>query len=138
MAFEQSLLERIAQPEGAGGYKLKLNEDKLVDSVLEHLRKMLNVRHGSVPALPDYGLPDFNDLAMRFPDAILELRKAIKTCIEKYEPRLCKVKVDYIHDPEAPLHLHYDITAQLVVDGAKGNVWFQTTLDSAGKASIRG
>jgi type VI secretion system protein len=138
MAFEKSLFERIQHSEEGEQYKLSVDTNKVADSVMEHLRNMLNSRQGSVPALPDYGLPDFNDMVARFPDAIFELRRAIKTCIEKYEPRLARVKVDHIPDEENPLNLRYEITAQLISGDESANVWFETTLDSAGKVSVRG
>ena len=137
MAFEKSLFERIQHPE-EGQYRLNVDANKVAESVLEHMRNLLNVRQGSVPAIPDYGLPDFNDMVSAFPDAIFELRRAIKTSIEKFEPRLCRVKVEHIPDEENPLNLRYEITAQLVTGDESTNVWFETTLDSAGKVAVRG
>jgi type VI secretion system protein len=99
---------------------------------------MLNTRQGSVPAQPDYGLPDFNDLAVTFPDAIFELRRIIKQSIELYEPRLSRVKVEHVKDEENPLALRYEITAQLNLDNENASVWFETTLDSQGRVKVRG
>lgn len=138
MAFERTLLERIALCEDESQYQLGINPEKAVDSVLSHLRNMLNVRQGSVPTLPDYGLPDINDLVTRFPQAILELKKCIKECIERYEPRLADIQVEHVPDEDNPLNLRYDITAQLVIDEKRTKVWFETVLDSAGRATIRG
>lgn len=138
MSQEQSLFERLQNPDEGGEYKLKINVNKAADSVLAHLRNMLNTRQGSVPTLPDYGLPDFNDIAVNFPDAIFELRRIIKQCIESYEPRLSRVKVDYAKDEENPLSMRYEITAQLNLGDENANVWFETTLDSAGRVKVRG
>lgn len=138
MSQEQSLFERLQNPDETGDYKLKINVNKAADSVLTHLRNMLNTRQGSVPALPDYGLPDFNDIAANFPDAIFELRRIIKQSIDNYEPRLSQVKVDYARDEDNPLSMRYEITAQLSLGDENANVWFETTLDSQGRVKVRG
>ena len=138
MAFERSVFERISRPDEYNDYKVEVSAERLSESVLRHLQQMMNVRQGSVPTVPDYGLPDFNDIAMRFPDAIVELRRAIKQCIERYEPRLAKVKVDYVPEENDPLTLRFEITAQLRVDEKRTPVWFETTLNSAGKVAVKG
>ena len=79
-----------------------------------------------------------DDLVSKFPDAIMEIRKAIKACIEKYEPRLRNVRVEHVPDEENPLSLRYDITAQLFIEETKSKVWFETTLDSDGHVRVRG
>ncbi|MBI3776778.1 MAG: type VI secretion system baseplate subunit TssE [Gammaproteobacteria bacterium] len=138
MSQEHSLFERLQSPDETSDYKLKVNVNKAADSVLNHLRNMLNTRQGSVPTLPDYGLPDFNDIASNFPDAIFELRRVIKQSIDNYEPRLSQVKVDYVKDEDKPLSMRYEITAQLSLGGENANVWFETTLDSQGRVKVRG
>lgn len=135
--FERSFFERLVNPDEFNNLTAHVDPDKVARSVLRHLKQMLNTRAGSAATLPDYGLPDFNDLVLRFPDAILELRRAIKLCAEKYEPRLTNVKVDYLPDEENPLGLRFEITAQLVIDGERAGIWFETTLNSAGKVAVR-
>lgn len=138
MSQEQSLFERLQNADEPGDYRLKINVNKAADSVLNHLRNMLNTRQGSALTLPDYGLPDFNDIASNFPDAIFELRRIIKQSIESYEPRLSHVKVDYTRDEEKPLSMRYEITAQLNLGDENASVWFETTLDSQGHVKVRG
>lgn len=108
-----------------------------ISKVLVHIQKLLNVRQGSIDMLSDYGLPDFNDLATRFPYAIIEIKNEIKACITKYEPRLVNVHVSHVQDEEEPLSLRFDITARLVTSERETSVWFETVLDSAGKVLVR-
>ena len=138
MGFERSLIGRITDSDKESHYSIRLDEAVLVDSVLEHLQKLLNIRQGSVEMLPDYGLPDFNDLSHKFPYAINEIQRMIRDCIRKYEPRLTQVRVTHVQDEDDPLSLRYDITARLEMDDRKTNIWFETILDAAGKVSIRG
>ncbi len=137
MAFERTLLERIAQPENNAN-KLESDPRKISESIQKHLLNMMNTRQGSSISVPDYGLPDFNDLKHRYPDAIHELRRAIKTCIEQYEPRLTRIKVGYTPDEDNPIQLRFEINALLTVDGKSKSVWYETMLDSAGRAKVRG
>lgn len=138
MSAERSLFERIDRAGEERERTLGIQTDQLLDSVLKHLQKMLNVRQGSVPTLPAYGLPDFNDLAYRFPNAIIELQRAIKTSIEQYEPRLMRVRIRHVPDNENPLNLRFEITAQLVTGEDNAPIWFETSLNTAGRVSIRG
>lgn len=137
MGNELSLLERIEKQIPAN-HNIELNDSKAVESILNHVKKILNVRQGSVQTMPDYGLPDFNDLARRFPNAIEEIKRSIRQCLEKYEPRLVNVQVDHVMVGDHMMDLRYDVKAQISVDGKNTNVWFETILDTAGKVSIRG
>jgi type VI secretion system protein len=137
MAFERTLWERLAQAPTEPERTLHIQTDQAVDSVLGHLRRMFNVRQGSVPAAPTYGLPDFNDLVFQFPDAIVQIQRAIRICIEQYEPRLHNVRVHYVEDKDDPLHLRFEIRAELVVETERAPVYFETALDASGRASVR-
>ncbi|MDH5692166.1 MAG: type VI secretion system baseplate subunit TssE [Gammaproteobacteria bacterium] len=138
MVHEERFLERIEHANPSDKYRTNADPKRVARSVLEHLMRVLNSRQGSVPIAPDYGLPDFNDLVTRMPDSIMELKREIKKCIEKYEPRLSRVKVNYVQDEDNPLNLRYEITAQLVLDDGKSDIWFETTLDSSGQVRVRG
>ncbi len=110
---------------------------RLLASVLQHLQKMLNVHRGSVPLWPSYGMPDFNDMAAQFPDAILEIQQAIQTSIRRYEPRLHQVRVRYVPDDTERFRLRFEITAHLAVPGEMPVVWFESLLDTSGYVVIR-
>lgn len=136
MAAEKSLLERIdAAEERAGGAP---DPYAVSRSVLAHVQKMLNVRHGNVEALPDYGLPDINDLAHRYGNPVPELKKAIKACLERYEPRLARVRVRFAPDPDAPLEMRFEVAGQVSVDGESTPVVFETTMNGGGHVRVRG
>ncbi len=136
MAFEQTLLERINNPE-SGAYKLNPEPHLVIESVLRHLRKMLNVRQGSVCTLPDYGIPDLNSLFMQYPDAVLALRKIIRNSLEKYEPRLRGVKVNHLPNEDDPLILRFEIRARLFLDGKTSPVRFETVVGDNGRVKVR-
>ena len=137
MALEQTLLERIDNPV-QGGYRLTADPHRVIESVLRHLRKMLNVRQGSVSTLPDYGIPDLNSLFTQYPDAVQALRRILRDSLEKYEPRLRRVNVRYLPDEENPLLLRFEITARLAMDDQDSPVRFETVVGDNGKVRVRG
>jgi type VI secretion system protein len=137
VAQERTLLERIDNPQ-QGGYRLTADPHRTVESVLEHLRKMLNVRQGSVCTLPDYGIPDLNSLFMQYPDAVLALRRIIRESLEKYEPRLRRVNVRYIPDEDDPLILRFEITARLAMDEKDSPIRIETVVGDNGEVRVRG
>lgn len=66
------------------------------DSIRNNLVRMFTARQGSVQTLPDYGLPDLNDLTLSRAELIQENCTAIKDCIDKYEPRLVDAAVKHV------------------------------------------
>lgn len=138
MPGERTLLERLGNPETNAPRTTRENTDRLAESVLTHLQKMLNTRQGNVLTLPDYGIPDLSEVVHSFPDSIVQMQEAIRTSIEKYEPRLRKVRVKYVDPGEDLLKLRFEITAQLVTAKEKASVWFETMVDSSGQVEIRG
>ncbi|MEM8985874.1 MAG: type VI secretion system baseplate subunit TssE [Pseudomonadota bacterium] len=137
MAFEKSLLERIRAGDPSAHRRVTLEPADVAESVIRHLAKMFNVRQGSALTSPDYGMPDFNDLALQFPNAINVIRRVIRESVDKYEPRLKNVAVAHMPNEDNPLELRFKITAQLVLDGDKTPVAFETVMDDAGKVRVR-
>ena len=102
-------------------------------SIMDHLNRLFNTREGSLPHLKDYGLPDISEIYRKMPHGIEELQKAIKKTIEKYEPRLQKIKVIPKETDPKEFRLVFILTGELR-DG--GLVRFQTTFTSTGSSSI--
>jgi type VI secretion system protein len=137
MVFDRSLLERIDEPEQRDR-RLNADPAQLSQSIARNLTRMLNVRQGSVSTLPDYGMPDFNDLVGRFPDGLNLMRRAIRTSIERYEPRLRRVTVKHVVNEDDPLDLRFRITASMILEDRDEPVAFETLIGSSGQIKIRG
>jgi len=138
MPRERSLLERFNEPEAESARTIRENTSRLAESVIANLRRLLNARHGIASTQADYGIPDLCDVIHNFPDAIAGMRKAIKTTIEKYEPRLKRVQVKHADSPDDPLALRFEITAELVTEEDKASVWIETRIDGSGAVEVRG
>jgi len=105
-----------------------------VASIMDHLSRMFNTRQGSVAHMKDYGLPDVSDIYRRMPDGIEELRDAIKSTVEKYEPRLENVRVVQRENEGRDKRLGFILSGELRDGG--GLVRFQTLFTSIGQSSI--
>jgi type VI secretion system protein len=134
--FERSLFQRLLDPRPAPP-TTRFDTARQMDSVLEHLRELFNVRAGAVPTRLDYGLPDFNDLVIQFPSAIPAISRSIKHQIEMFEPRLRKVTVRHVPDPDRPLSLFFSISAEMVVPDGQERVAFETVLGADGSVNVR-
>ena len=113
------------------------HEADLTASVAGHLAKMLSTRAGSVQTLPDYGLPDLNDMRLSLHDALSQSRQAIERFIERYEPRLSKVQVTSLPRDHHHLSLSFRIYGLLEVEGDKRPVQFAANLDGSGQVTLR-
>ncbi len=135
MAASRTLLERIDAPE-TGGRRIAHDVDEAMRSVAEHLTCMFNVRQGSVAVAPDYGMPDFNDLLTRFPDALNLIRKSIQTSVDKYEPRLSRVTVRAIANDDDPFDLRFKIAGRLALGDEDCSVSFEALVGPSGRVKV--
>jgi len=99
-----SLFDRLTR--GAAG--VRMDDD---ESIRVHLLRMLLTRQGAVQALPDYGLPDLNDLSLSRAEIIHQCCSSIAACIRKYEPRLQDVKVRHVELDESRFTMAFFIEA---------------------------
>lgn len=129
-----SLFERLnGEVEKRAGLS---REVSVMASVAAHLAKMLSTREGSVQTLADYGLPDLNDMRLSLHDARSQARKAIRSFIEAYEPRLRNVCVASMPSEADQLRLSFSIDALLDVEGFKRQVSFSACLDGSGQVKV--
>lgn len=127
----RGILSRLSATDSRGA--APLNE---TESIVEHLRVLLNSRKGEAPSVMEFGVIDFTDLVHSFPEAIQVLQRSIRATILEYEPRLKNVVVQHVRDDES-LVLKFQISAQLAGKGARGQVRFETQLRAGGQVSVR-
>lgn len=96
-------------------------EKKLRCSIVENLALILKSRRGAIPHLPDFGIPDVQEL-FHEQGSIDALPDLIKETIEKYEPRLIKIRVekekrDFFNDEVSSIRIK--ITAEIKEEPGK-------------------
>ena len=131
-----SLLTRIRHPE-LQTVRRTVSDRELRDNVLTHLRNMCGTRQGTMLTAPDYGICEVSEMIHSFPEAIALMARSIRHTIQTYEPRLTNVQVRHVEMDTVELILRYEITAQLVLEGQKLPVKFQTAIDTAKHLTIR-
>jgi len=111
---EERLLERIRSFE-KNPIQRKIDDPKrVISSIINHLQKILNIRTGSVLIADDFGLPDFTDLLITYPESQKDIERSIENMIRRYEPRLIDVKVKFIPSEKQTFVLRFKIISRLV------------------------
>ncbi|WP_024646494.1 type VI secretion system baseplate subunit TssE [Pseudomonas syringae] len=129
-----SLFERLAGHKAHSGLD---NEGRLMTSIAVHLSNMLGTRAGSVKMLPDYGLPDLNDMNLSLHETLKQSRAAIEKVIRTYEPRLVDVYVSSGESRGCPLQRQFAIDASVEIAGIRKAVRFFATVSGSGHVSIQ-
>ena len=140
---EKSLLERIAH--GAGPLRGRAQAtavedlDALMESVRINLARILNARHGMSEALPDYGIPALTDMTISSGDYVQVMQSAIATAIEKYEPRLRRVRVTQVIDEDRPKTkqtLAFRVDGTMISQSGQHRVWYETSIAGNGEFDV--
>jgi type VI secretion system protein len=104
------------------------------ESIIEHLRALLNTRQGEAPCCPSYGVVDFTDVVHGIPTSLQVLVKSIRATILEHEPRLKNVTVRPL-PLEGELALRFEISAQLA-DQKGRTLKLSTTVRPGGRYDV--
>lgn len=105
-----------------------------VRSVVSHLGYLFNTRRGSRAHLPDYGLPDVGEVYRDMPNSVEPLRLAIKEAVERYEPRLKRVRVECRETDPHSMRLVFVISGETA---AGERLRLETTFSSSDPADVQ-
>jgi type VI secretion system protein len=94
---------------------------------------MYNTRRGTLPNLPDYGLPDINEIYQRLPVSLKELEQTLLEITAKYEPRLERVRIRAMPVPPQEFKLSFELSAS--IRGGE-RVLFQTSFTAQGLSTV--
>ena len=134
---ERTLLERLMYPDKRPGRSARERKDHLSDSVTHHLTRVLNSRQGCCLTQPDYGMPDFNESLGSKNEMRATFENAIRSTIQKYEPRLRSVVVRLDDDDSPRLEPRFTIQAELATpDDMPKQVTFATIMDANGRMAV--
>ena len=133
---DERLLERIRNIELNPDRREGRDTGRRINSILNHLQRVLNTKQGSSPIAGDYGIPDFTDMPGAFSTgATHDMERIIKHVIEKYEPRLTKVRASFKTQEDDVLSLRFEIDARLADEEIP--ITFETVVDAGGKINIK-
>ena len=108
----------------------------LMRSVLQNLKRVLNARTDNAPAQPDLGTMSPIEVALAYPDSVVDAQRRVRECIEKYEPRLKDITVTWIESDDERLSLRFQISGRLATSGRGGVMSFDTVFDPSGEIRL--
>jgi len=112
--------------------------EMLINSILNHLQRILNTRQGSVPIDPEFGVPDFTNLAGSFSSGTTEqIMQDMSRMIQQYEPRLRQPRITFSSNQEEVLSLAFSISGTVSIDDRDIPVRLTSQVASNGKVSLR-
>ena len=106
-----------------------------LDSIVHHLKVLLNTCIGDSPCAESFGIIDFVDIMHDFPVAIQVLQRSIRATIIQYELRLININVRAVISDD-PMILCFEITGRLANDSRRGVVRLRTELASTGRINV--
>ncbi|HET6568063.1 MAG TPA: type VI secretion system baseplate subunit TssE [Rhodothermales bacterium] len=109
-------------------------EYHVVLSIISNLNYLFNARTGSLMHVPDYGLPDITEIYRDIPDSVMKLQRAIKAAVEKYEPRLQRVRIEHQENHPSSMRLIFLLSGELQ---NREKVRFETTFSSNDPANVK-
>ena len=137
MFSERTLFERLSNPRTQGLRTVSENTSALSKYIMRTLQNMLNSRIGHAPAQMDYGIPEPSEVTHSYPHGLGDMQRAVRTCLEKYEPRLTSVNVMHVESEEDQFTLRFQITAQLATSKERIPVCFDTLVDASGSIQVK-
>lgn len=109
------------------------SEEARLHSVLDYLTRLFNTRRGTVPHLPDYGLPDIGEVYRDLPTSLQGFKRALIETTKRYEPRIEAVDCRLEQVSEAEFRLQAVLTARMI-EGRSVRV--RAAFSSAGRAEV--
>ena len=106
------------------------------ESIVAHIRVLLNTRIGESVCAPTLGVTDFADVVHVFPGGPQVLAASMRATILEHEPRLEAVSVRHI-PVEGDLILRFEISAQRAGRGGRP-LRMTTTVRPGGRVDIAG
>lgn len=108
------LLERLSALEDPRQFAMRSPDRQLRDSIVLHLRQLLNTRAGSVPVDPNYGMPDMSNIAGSFALGTTEsLSEAIVRQVSRYEKRLQGPQVTVEEEKREVITLRFELAGKV-------------------------
>jgi type VI secretion system protein ImpF len=142
-----SFIDRLLDPESMGGRLAGYDHRQMMDAVRADLEDLLNARLTAVDLGPEFeqtarsivtfGLPELSGYDVSTPRARTDLATVVTRTIERFEPRLRRVRVTVLDDKtKGGLSIRLRVEAELNVDPAP-EVGFETVLElTTGRATV--
>ncbi|MBV8472315.1 MAG: type VI secretion system baseplate subunit TssE [Hyphomicrobiales bacterium] len=136
--FDRTLTERLEGSTADRPFRPStFDKSKLLESVLDNVRRMFNERRGSCETRPDYGMPDLNDV-LGDGGTPVSLALIVQSMMETFEPRLVDPIVKFAPDPSNPLNMNFHVSATLRYGDMSERISFETVVSDDKRVRVRG
>lgn len=128
-----SLFERIEESK-----TIRSSDDTkdLVDSLKRNLQAILNTRSGNAQSCPELGIIDFNDATGSSVEVYSAICRAIKRCIEDYEPRISRAEIIAQPNEADPLTLYFLVRSYVSFEERESIINFNLRIDGNHKYKL--
>lgn len=134
---EKRLLERIVSLQAEVGRSRLTQAEALIQSIREHLQRILNTRQGSVPIDAEFGVPDFTNLAGSFATGeTTQIIDNMTRMIARYEPRLKSPRIQVAEGAQEVLSLSFTLDGLVSIDDRDIPIHLATRVSSDGRVSL--
>lgn len=134
---ERRLLERVARLGAENRRSHTTRAEILIESILNHLRRILNTRQGSALIDPSFGVPDFTNFAgALFGGATTKIIEDMNRMIQRYEPRLHRPHITLSESQDEVLSLSFSISGWIAVDDREIPVRLTSRVAANGQISL--
>lgn len=135
---EQRLLERIAGLTDGSARSHQTRAEILIESIRAHLQRILNTRQGSVPIDPDFGVPDFTNLAGSFTaGTTYDIVSSLTAMVRRYEPRLKAARIEVAESSNEVLSLSFSLEGMVEINDRDIPIRLATRVSSSGKVTLQ-
>ncbi|OOF77644.1 type VI secretion system lysozyme [Rodentibacter caecimuris] len=105
----------------------------LISSIKKNIELILNSKEGCTLCAPDFGLKDFNDATATTRSLGQAIISNIRSNLERYEPRIQIMRIEYIPDAYDVLQLNFRITCSVLLKQRNELTELNIILDSSSK-----
>ena len=139
--IKERLLERLTRQESPTPSDRRSPEDLVKASIQRHLSRLLNVRRGSVPIDPEYGMPDMSNIAGSFAVGyVSDIQRDVLLQIDRHEKRLTRPTIQQVIEEREVITLKFVLTGQIDVGASAGAAMKEFSMflriNSAGQVSL--
>lgn len=135
--YELTMLERIAALESEERETEDNRVEREMQSIIAHLKKLLNTNKGSVEIAEDYGMPDMTVFAGGgISETVEQIEKAVFEVVRKYEKRLSRVKVKIAPNETDVLNINFRLEGVLT-RRENTPVFLETSVQPGGPIKIK-
>jgi type VI secretion system protein ImpF len=144
--MQASLLDRLSDDRPYESREVDRGWDfrRLRQALVRDLESLLNSRQTSIDSIGEfkevkgslltYGLPDISNLNPKSPSDIRALQRLFEQSIRQFEPRLTRVKIEWMESTSAVSSLHFRVHAFMRTHPKPMAITFDTRVQTSNKS----